>query len=159
MNIYKLTFGGGQYEDRWDYSIIFSSFENAKQALYKQFFTKAGYEGRAWWTIKEGIIDTEDWTLLVGGSIVEDYDYDDRGYIIDSDEDTIILYTERKELRGKRLEPIHYRKDEYSPDKPTHREVDNWETVYTPIMKACIRRVGNEETVELESINEITLPE
>lgn len=157
MEIYKLTFGGGQYEDRWDYSIIFSSFENAKKALYKKFFIKVGYEGRAWWNIKEGIIDTEDWTTLVEGSIVEDYDYDDNGYPINSNEDTIILYTEKQELRGKRLEPIHYRKKDYSPDKPTHTEVDNWETVYTPIMKAYIKHTDTGDTVELESINEITL--
>lgn len=162
MNIYKLTFGGGQYEDRWDYSIIFSSFENAKKALYEQFFKKTGYDKRAWWNIKEGIIDTEEWTTLVEGSIVENHNHDEDGYPI-GNEATVTLYTEKKELRGKRLIPIRYRRrdreKDYSTETATHKEVDNWVIVETPIIIARLsyREYNQIEKVELERINEITL--
>lgn len=73
MEIYKLTFNGGLYEDKWEHSIIFSSFENAKKALYEQFFKRVDYDygGEAQWSIKAGFIDHDDWHTLVKGYIKE----------------------------------------------------------------------------------------
>lgn len=140
MKIYKLTFGGGSYEDSWSYSIIFSSFLNAETFLFSNFFNYVeydGYNGVARWNIKEGIIDTEEWTMLANGSI-------------HNTGDGVILYLEHKEIQGKISVPVRCRAKDRT--NITTREVDNVVTVKTLLAKAFLINSERQDEIKVEKI-------